>query len=352
VLVPAGNLVLGGSGGNRTLTVTAAAGQTGTATITLRVTDGDGAATSRSFVLTVNAPLVAASGSDEFSGSALDTTRWSWVNPRQDASVSVWSGALRIQVPGGVGHDVWSGGNYAPRVMQTVSNGDFTLVARFLSGVTKKYQLQGFIVQQDAANYLRFDVYSDGSQVRVFAASFVDGQPGTKVSRTITATTGCHLRVIRAGNQWTLAYSYDGTTWTTAGGFSRTLAVKQAGLFAGNAAGSTSPAFTAVVDYFRLATTAGAVLAASTPGSLAEVAPALSIEALPTGAVRISWPASAVPFRLESAPRLGGDPSSDWQPVTSEPVLFEGVYQLTTESAGVRFFRLVSPAPEGDQADQ
>jgi hypothetical protein len=39
-LVPNGNIVLGGSGGNRTVTVTPASGQVGTATITLTVSDG------------------------------------------------------------------------------------------------------------------------------------------------------------------------------------------------------------------------------------------------------------------------------------------------------------------------
>ena len=51
-LVPNGNIVLGGSGANRTVTVTPAAGQTGTATITLTVTDGLISQIER-FVLTV-----------------------------------------------------------------------------------------------------------------------------------------------------------------------------------------------------------------------------------------------------------------------------------------------------------
>lgn len=55
-LVPNGNIVFGGSGANRTVTVTPANGQTGTATITVTVTDGGGAQTSRSFNVTVNNP--------------------------------------------------------------------------------------------------------------------------------------------------------------------------------------------------------------------------------------------------------------------------------------------------------
>ena len=52
-LVPAANIVLGGSGTNRTVTVTPAANQTGTATITVTVSDGVLTA-SDTFMVTVN----------------------------------------------------------------------------------------------------------------------------------------------------------------------------------------------------------------------------------------------------------------------------------------------------------
>ncbi|MCF7730620.1 MAG: hypothetical protein K9N23_02990 [Akkermansiaceae bacterium] len=54
-LVPNSNIVLGGSGANRTVRVTPAANQTGTATVTLTVSDGSLTATS-TFVVTVTAP--------------------------------------------------------------------------------------------------------------------------------------------------------------------------------------------------------------------------------------------------------------------------------------------------------
>ena len=55
-LVPTANIILGGSGANRTATITPATGQTGTATITVNVTDGT-FTTSTSFVLTVSASV-------------------------------------------------------------------------------------------------------------------------------------------------------------------------------------------------------------------------------------------------------------------------------------------------------
>ncbi len=56
-LVPATNIVLGGSGANRTVTVTPAANQSGTATITVTVTDAGGLTASDTFALTVRQPL-------------------------------------------------------------------------------------------------------------------------------------------------------------------------------------------------------------------------------------------------------------------------------------------------------
>ena len=51
-VIPTANIVLGGSGANRTVTITPASGQSGTSTITLNVTDG-ATTTSTTFVLTV-----------------------------------------------------------------------------------------------------------------------------------------------------------------------------------------------------------------------------------------------------------------------------------------------------------
>ncbi len=56
-LVPAANIVFGGTGTNRTVTVTPAANQSGTATITVTVTDAGGLTASDTFALTVRQPL-------------------------------------------------------------------------------------------------------------------------------------------------------------------------------------------------------------------------------------------------------------------------------------------------------
>jgi gliding motility-associated-like protein len=55
-IIPTANIVLGGSGANRTVSVTAASGQTGTVTITLTVTDGGALTATSTFTVTVTAP--------------------------------------------------------------------------------------------------------------------------------------------------------------------------------------------------------------------------------------------------------------------------------------------------------
>ena len=55
-LVASSGTQFGGSGANRTVTITPVSGQTGTTTITLTVTDGGGLMATSTFVVTVNPP--------------------------------------------------------------------------------------------------------------------------------------------------------------------------------------------------------------------------------------------------------------------------------------------------------
>ncbi len=64
-LVPSGNIVLGGSGANRTVTLTPASNQFGVTTITLTVTDAGGLAVTDTFVLMVNDVTFAPSATDD-----------------------------------------------------------------------------------------------------------------------------------------------------------------------------------------------------------------------------------------------------------------------------------------------
>ncbi|MEO5333746.1 MAG: SUMF1/EgtB/PvdO family nonheme iron enzyme [Magnetococcus sp. YQC-5] len=72
-LVPDANIVFGGSGGSRTVTVTPASGQSGSATITVAVNDGKATANTN-FSVTVSAPVTTISSSVPTTTTSVATT--------------------------------------------------------------------------------------------------------------------------------------------------------------------------------------------------------------------------------------------------------------------------------------
>ncbi|MEM7167478.1 MAG: DUF1349 domain-containing protein [Planctomycetota bacterium] len=193
--------------------------------------------------------------SDDFNSATLDPM-WTFRNPVGDCSFAmVGNGTgdahVEITVPGGVGHDVWTGGNEGASLMQPSSNTNFELEAKFDSVVTSAYQFQGIIVEQDANNFIRFDVVATGSSVRLFAASFLNGNPTVRVNASLASIgSSMYVRVNRQGNNWIVSHSTDGTNWQSGPGFGHTLNVTAVGPFVGNAIGLSSPAITAQIDYF------------------------------------------------------------------------------------------------------
>ncbi len=185
--------------------------------------------------------------SDNFDTASLDP-KWSIVDPLGDSTISLTGTQLSLSVPSGTSHDIWSSGNDSVRVMQPAADVDFDLVVKFDSLPTLQYQLQGILVEQDAANFIRFDFYSDSANMNSFAATFSGGSPTVQNNTVISGSTPLYMRVQRSGDIWTQSYSYDGSSWTTTASFSYAIAVGSVGVFAGNA--EASPAFTALVDDF------------------------------------------------------------------------------------------------------
>ncbi len=189
--------------------------------------------------------------SDEFNGSSLDSAHWTVQNPVGDGSVSETGGELHLTVPSGHQHDLWPGSEGAVRVLQPVSNGNFEVETKFDSMGTGQYQDQGIVVQQNTSTLLRFDVYSQGSGVTVFAASINGTTPTTKISEMVdNATQPFWLRVKRTGSTWLFSYSKNGTSWAAAGTFNDPITVNQVGLYVGNS-GAAPLGWTSNVDYFR-----------------------------------------------------------------------------------------------------
>ena len=198
-------------------------------------------------------PINAGIASDDFSTGVLDSQVWTVVDPVGDGTVQVVGAGttdaqLLLSVPAGTDHDVWRSGNRSLRVMQAIADENFEVEVKFESEPTQKYQMQGLLAEQDTGNFIRFDVYSDGSILRIFGAHFTGGSPSVVVQQPITAASTIYLRLSRSGDQWTGMYSYDGVNWVTAANFTRALATSSVGVFSGN--DGSNPAFTAIVDYF------------------------------------------------------------------------------------------------------
>ncbi len=204
----------------------------------------------QSFFALINTPPVPGSYSDEFNAPSLDP-QWTFVDPVGDSSVAVTGTQLQLDVPAGVAHDIWTAGNDSARVTHPLPDEDFYSEVKLDTVPTQNFQIQGFLAQQDPTNFIRFDFYSNGTDLFVFAASFVSGTPTIQVNTVITGSTPIYLRVRRQADVWTQSYSSDGTNWTTAVSFTHPIAVSSAGIFAGNA-GSSPPAYTALFDYYRI----------------------------------------------------------------------------------------------------
>jgi regulation of enolase protein 1 (concanavalin A-like superfamily) len=195
--------------------------------------------------------------SDDFSSDVLDSSLWTWVNPKSDASFNFWGNhtldaRIEIHVPGGSEHELWDQGVQAPHIMQLVNDMDFEIEAKFESPLTMQYQQQGFIIKHDSLTFMRFDFYSTSVNTRVFAATINNLSPSTKINSNIggIGIEPLYMRVKRTGDYWEQTYSFDGETWLNGADFTFSIAVNGVGVYAGNAQGSGSPEHTAYIDYF------------------------------------------------------------------------------------------------------
>ena len=190
--------------------------------------------------------------SDDFNAGTLNSDVWQVVDSQGDGTVEVAGvgtpdAHLLLSFPAGTSHDAWTT-NTSLRVMQSAPDEDFEIEVKFESEPTEAFQSQGLLVEEDGANYVRFDVSSDGFDRLVFGATFAAGEYTERVYEPITAAPITYLRLTRSGDEWTGRYSYDGEDWTVATTFTRALEVSSVGVFAGNF--DPNPASMVVVDYF------------------------------------------------------------------------------------------------------
>lgn len=196
-------------------------------------------------------PVGGTSGSDEFNSPSLNTGLWTFVNPLGDATLAMTGTHLSLSVPANTDHDTWWPGGYnVARVMQSVANNDFGIESKFDSNITKRYQMQGIVVEDDGDSLLRVEFHHDGTFVKLYAVSFNNTVATVRISKKIVANTR-YMRVTRSGNSWVIGHSLDGVSWITEAPFTLNMTVKAGGLYVGNHAAT----HTALVDYFRISTT-------------------------------------------------------------------------------------------------
>ncbi len=190
--------------------------------------------------------------SDDFNACTVDP-QWQWVDPTGAADYELTGTQVRMIIPPGENYNLGTGGNFAARLMQPARNTDFSVEIKLDTGLDQQYQYQGILIEQDAANYLYFQFFSDGSIVKVYAGSVEDNIGSTRINKTVNVADEMYLRARRTGDTWKLDYSVDGSTWLKAGtNFKHEMQVTSVGPFAGShsrTAGS-QPGHTAVFDYF------------------------------------------------------------------------------------------------------
>lgn len=188
-------------------------------------------------------------GSDQFNGTTLNTALWQFVDPTGTSSLSFDGNHALISVAGGSSHDIWGAENKAPRLLQQVSDADHTFEAKFDSAPTGTYAINGIVLQGADGKLIRFDFFSAGTTLYVFAATQTGTTSVKKFQTAITPAASLYLRVVRTGDHWSQLYSTNGTTWVQGASFDFAMTLQSAGPYAGNAGGS-APAYTAAVDYF------------------------------------------------------------------------------------------------------
>ena len=204
---------------------------------------------SYTFVPVVGGSIV----SDNFDESSLNTSLWTIENPLGDGTVTMNGSGVILNVPQSTVHDPWTNGDTTLRVMQAVGNSDLSADVRFQSVGEIANQEEGILVEQDSADFLRFDVIYGVGGPFLFAAGINGSNATIFINSPISLPKGpVALRLARSSNVWTAGWSTDGTNFTTISSFTFDLNVAKMGPFAGNAnsTAANTPAFTATVDYF------------------------------------------------------------------------------------------------------
>jgi len=113
--------------------------------------------------------------SDDFNACDLNTALWQVLDPLGGATVSMTGIAtedaiVSVSVPAGQPHHPWLNGDDTVRLMQPANDTDLQVTAKFETPSLNDDQIQGVIAEQDASNYLVFDLRGEAGQLHIRAA--------------------------------------------------------------------------------------------------------------------------------------------------------------------------------------
>ena len=275
------------------------------------VTNGLGSVISRSALLSVSPAPATDAPNDEFNAATLDTDLWSFINPLNDATLSMTGSQVSIAIPAGSSHFTWSGINTIPRIMQDAEDGNFELEAEFDSSVTVGYQMQGLRIEQDLNNSLSVQFNHNGATSVLVYGNVFNGVAERPTEVAVPGGAPTFLRVLREGDDWTVSYSTNGTVWTVAHQFQRSMTVNSVGLLAGNyAVVGLAPAHTMLVDRFTRRDLPGIVTQPADVTVEAPDAAAFSVVAGGVGPFTYQWRRDGVAIAGATGTTYTLDPTS------------------------------------------
>ena len=88
--------------------------------------------------------------SDDFSSTELDPAVWAFTDPTADTIFTMTGNQVLLTPSASATHDVWTNGNYLPRVMQASEDTDFEIEVKFESALSEGIQTQGLLIEEDS----------------------------------------------------------------------------------------------------------------------------------------------------------------------------------------------------------